>query len=105
MRTALRIMAKLRGLRGSVLDPFGYSTERREERALIREYRLCIEELLKTLARENLEMALEIASLPENIRGYGYVKARHLATVRLTWENLMARWRSAKAKEANQRSR
>ncbi|SDR62272.1 indolepyruvate ferredoxin oxidoreductase family protein [Paraburkholderia tuberum] len=93
MRRAFRGLARLKGLRGTGLDPFGYTDERRTERALIGEYRACIEELLTALSTHNLTLALEIARLPEEIRGYGHVKARNLAAVRTKWDRLMARWR------------
>ena len=63
------------------------------ERALIGEYRACIEELLKTLRAETLSLAVEIARIPEDIRGYGHVKQRHLNAARPKWNALMARWR------------
>ena len=93
IRTALSFLAKLRRLRGTPFDPFGRTQERRTERALITEYRDCIEELLSALAAHNLAAAVEIAGLPEGIRGYGHVKARHLEAVRAKWSALMAQWR------------
>ena len=94
MRSAFGLLAKLKGLRGTALDPFGRSEERRTERALIGEYRAAIETVLQGLNAEKLPLALEIARLPENIRGYGHVKARHLAAVRSQWDALMAQWRN-----------
>jgi indolepyruvate ferredoxin oxidoreductase len=93
IRWGFRFLAALRGLRGTAFDPFGRTTERRTERALIGNYRACIDELLATLSAVNLPMAVEIASLPEGIRGYGHVKSRHLETVRTKWDELMTRWR------------
>lgn len=100
MRTAFGVLAKLKGLRGSPLDIFGRTEERRTERALIEEYRATIEELLPGLDRGNLALATEIARLPEGIRGYGHVKARHLATVRPKWAALMQQWRSPARQQA-----
>lgn len=94
MRTAFGVLAKFKGLRGSALDPFGRTEERRSERALIGEYRACIEELLKGLNAARLAQAVEIARIPEEIRGYGHVKARHLAAARGKWATLMAQWRA-----------
>jgi len=94
VRTAFAQMAKLKGLRGTAFDLFGRSEERRTERALIGEYRQCVEELLTGLSTERLALAVEIASLPEDIRGFGHVKARHIAAVRPKWAALMARWRA-----------
>jgi indolepyruvate ferredoxin oxidoreductase len=93
MLGAFGLLAKLRCLRGTAFDPFGRSAERREERALIDEYRATIEELLAGLTAANLAQATEIARLPEEIRGYGHVKARHLAAVRPRWAALRAAWR------------
>jgi indolepyruvate ferredoxin oxidoreductase len=95
MRTAFGWLAKMKGLRGSALDPFGKTEERRTERALIGEYRAAIDELLSGLDAERLTQAVEIARIPEEIRGYGHVKARHLATARAKWATLMAQWRQA----------
>ena len=95
MRTAFRVMAQMKGLRGTPFDAFGYTGERKVERALIGEYRKSIEALLPTLSQQNLDLALEIARLPEDIRGYGHVKARNLVAVRARWERLMAQWHDA----------
>jgi indolepyruvate ferredoxin oxidoreductase len=95
MGTAFKVLARLKGLRGTVFDPFGRSQERREEHSLIAEYRACIEELLAGLNATNHALAVEIARLPEQIRGYGHVKARHLAAVRPLWAERMASWRGA----------
>ncbi|MFO6420405.1 indolepyruvate ferredoxin oxidoreductase family protein [Hylemonella sp. W303a] len=90
-----RGLARLKGLRGTAFDPFGHTEERKTERALIGEYRACIEELLANLSAQNLAAAAEIARLPEQIRGYGHVKARNLAAVRAVWSKQMAAWRAA----------
>jgi len=95
MRSAFVVLAKLKGLRGSALDIFGRTEERKQERALIGEYRACIEELLRTLNSANLVLALEIARIPEDIRGYGHVKQRHLDAARTKWAALMTQWRAA----------
>ncbi len=100
MRTAFGLLAKLKGLRGTAFDIFGKTAERRTERALVDEYRLCIEELLRTLSATNLAAAVEIARIPEDIRGYGHVKARHLVAARIKWDKLMAQWRGADAVRA-----
>jgi indolepyruvate ferredoxin oxidoreductase len=69
-------------------------------RRLIGEYEVCIDELLQGLTAERLPLAVEIARLPEEIRGFGHVKARHLAAVRPKWARLMSRWRDAEALRA-----
>ena len=97
VRHAMGLLARLKGLRGTALDPFGRHPERVEERALIAEYRATLDELLRGLSADKLALALEIARLPEDIRGYGHVKTRHLAAVRPKWAQLMAQWRAVPA--------
>jgi len=94
MRRAFGLLARLKGLRGGALDVFARTEERKTERALIRQYRDCIDELLATLDAARLPLAAEIARIPEEIRGYGHVKERHLAAARAKWDTLMAQWRS-----------
>ena len=93
MLGAFKLLARLKGLRGTAFDVFGKTAERRGERALIVEYRHCIEELLQTLTAANQPLAAEIARIPEDIRGYGHVKERHLVAARAKWAGLMSRWR------------
>jgi indolepyruvate ferredoxin oxidoreductase len=95
VRKAFGVLTRMKGLRGTALDPFGRTAERRTERALIVEYRACVEELLKSLDVGNRALAAEIARIPEDIRGYGHVKERHLKAARLKWQALMVRWRGA----------
>ena len=93
MLTAMRWLARFRFLRGSALDPFGRTAERRTERALIAEYEALIDTLLAGLDPSRHELAVELAGLPEHIRGFGHVKERHLAKVRAQWEQGLLRWR------------
>jgi indolepyruvate ferredoxin oxidoreductase len=67
---------------------------------LIGEYRAAIDEVLATLDAAKLPLAIEIARIPEEIRGYGHVKDRHLAAARPKWQKLMAEWRSGRARLA-----
>lgn len=97
MRQAFGVLARLKGLRGTAFDVFGRTEERRTERALIAEYRAAVDELLNGLTADKLPLALEIAQLPEQIRGFGHVKERHLHAVRPKWAALMARWRAPSA--------
>jgi indolepyruvate ferredoxin oxidoreductase len=101
MLTAFKVLARLKGLRGTALDIFGYSEERRQERALIVEYRASMEEVLATLAgagrEERYPLALGIARIPEQIRGFGHVKARNLKSARQNWDAQMAQFRSPQA--------
>jgi indolepyruvate ferredoxin oxidoreductase len=97
MLGAMRVLAKLKGLRGTPLDVFGYSEERRTERRLIEEYRATVEELLAGLEGGHHAMAVEIASIPEFIRGFGHVKARHLRDAKAREAKLLEQWRNPKA--------
>jgi len=90
MMSAFGVLAKFKGLRGTALDPFGYTAERRVERALIGAYRQTVAALLPKLTADNLAQAVAIASIPEEIRGYGHVKARHLKAAREKEAGLVA---------------
>ncbi|WP_260674453.1 indolepyruvate ferredoxin oxidoreductase family protein [Comamonas aquatica] len=94
IRSAFGVLAKLKGLRGTPLDLFGRTAERQTERALIVEYRDCITQLLPQLTADKLELAVQIARIPEDIRGYGHVKERHLAAARSKWQGLMQQWQA-----------
>ncbi len=98
MRKAFGVLAKMKGLRGGAFDFFGRSAERQTERALISEYRACVEELLTSLNADNRALAAEIARIPEEIRGYGHVKERHLKAARAKWQGLMQTWRAGPAR-------
>ena len=75
MYGALTILKNFKFLRGGPFDPFGAHPERRVERRLIEDYRARIDSIAGRLTAENLETALEIAALPDAIRGYGPVKS------------------------------
>ena len=94
IRSCFRLLRPMKVLRGTPFDPFGYTEERRTERRLIEEYCATIEELLRTLSAANVRKAIEIANLPEGIRGFGHVKLRHLRDVRTKWDALMSEWRA-----------
>ncbi|MDP1899607.1 MAG: indolepyruvate ferredoxin oxidoreductase family protein [Rubrivivax sp.] len=100
MRSAMGLLAKLKGLRGTALDFFGRSAERRMERALIAEYRAGVEELLPALNAANRALAAEIARLPEEIRGYGPVKQQHAEAAGLKRGELLQRWRDGALQRA-----
>ncbi len=92
LRPALRLLARLKFLRGSVLDPFGHTAERRLERALIGEYEKTVDELLAGLRADKLAAAAEIARLPETIRGYGAIKLGNAAAAQAKQMELMKRY-------------
>jgi indolepyruvate ferredoxin oxidoreductase len=98
MLTAMRYLARGKRLRGTPLDPFGYSTERRVERRLIAEYEAVVEEVLAQLGPATHESAVELARLPEQIRGYGHVKERHLREAKRRESALLAALRAPAAR-------
>jgi indolepyruvate ferredoxin oxidoreductase len=79
---AFRLLAKLKFLRGTALDPFGRTLERRTERKLIDDYEATLNEVLARLVPENHHLAVGLAAIPEKIRGFGHVKQRHLAAAK-----------------------
>jgi indolepyruvate ferredoxin oxidoreductase len=97
MLKAMGWLAKMKGLRGTAFDVFGYSAERRAERALVDAYRKTIEGLLEGLTAANVALAAEIAAIPEFIRGYGPVKERHLKEAKAREASLLAQWRDPSA--------
>jgi indolepyruvate ferredoxin oxidoreductase len=96
MMRAFRLLAKMKGLRGTALDVLGRTEERRMERQLITDYEALIRELLPHLAAHNHTIAVELASIPEHIRGYGHVKQRHLRAAKAREAELVASYRAAR---------
>ena len=83
----------MKGLRGTVLDPFGHTEERRLERQLLRDYEALItQELLPALRADNLALALRLALVVQQVRGFGAVKLANLATARAQWQALLQVW-------------
>lgn len=97
MMAAFSVLAKLRFLRGTVLDPFGKSSERKSERSLIGEYETTLHQICETLTADNLLLAAEIAEVPEHIRGYGHVKEQHISVARAMREDLLSRYHQGDA--------
>ena len=82
MLAALKVLATFKFIRGTALDPFGRLADRREERELITDYRSMLEELVAGLTASNHAIAVECASLPDQVRGYGPVKAESIREYR-----------------------
>ena len=94
MLTGFKLLKHFKVLRGTPLDIFGNTEEREMERALIGEYVASIDEVLAKLNADNHALALEIANLPDAVKGFGHVKARNVVAVRSKWDGLMEKWRS-----------
>jgi indolepyruvate ferredoxin oxidoreductase len=78
MLKAFGVLSKFRFLRGTALDPFARTEERRAERALIGEYEAMIDEVLAHLSAKTLPVAVQLAELPDSIRGFGHIKERSM---------------------------
>ncbi|HEU4350777.1 MAG TPA: DUF6537 domain-containing protein, partial [Burkholderiales bacterium] len=94
MLPVFRVLSAMRFLRGTALDPFGHTEERRTERALVREYEATVDRLLARLTAQNHALAVQIASIPDEIRGFGYIKARSIAPARKKRDELLERFES-----------
>jgi indolepyruvate ferredoxin oxidoreductase len=81
-------------VRGTPLDLFGYTHERRTERGLIREFEGRIDEILQKLSPENHTLAVGLANIPQKIRGFGHVKERNLKAAKQEEAELLARFRA-----------
>ncbi|WP_422508748.1 indolepyruvate ferredoxin oxidoreductase family protein [Stenotrophomonas sp. GZD-301] len=97
MLKAFGLLAKLKFLRGGTFDVFGRTAERRGERQLIADYEQTVALLLDGLSDDRVALAVEIASIPEHIRGYGHVKEAHLHAAKAREATLLAQWRNPRA--------
>ena len=93
MLRAFGLLARLRRLRGTALDPFGYTAERRTERRLIGEFEALLAELAAGLTAANHDVAVELAALPQGVRGFGHVKEANLAKANDRETGLLAAFR------------
>ncbi len=94
MLGAFALLKRFRFLRGTSLDPFGRTAERRMERQLIADYEAALGEIVAGLNPENHVLAVELAALPERIRGFGHVKERAVADAKTRATALLAAFRS-----------
>ena len=94
-----KVLSKMKRVRGTPFDPFGYSEERRTERRLIAEYEALVEELLASLDASRHALAVDLATLPEAIRGFGHVKAKSVAETQKRQAELLAKWRAPTPQE------
>jgi indolepyruvate ferredoxin oxidoreductase len=97
MLKAMRVLARLKGVRGTRWDLFGRTAERRMERQLLADYEAMLEEVAGSLTPANHRVAVELARLPEHIRGFGHVKERHVREVRAEEARLRAAFRERAA--------
>ncbi len=98
MGHALKILARFKGLRGSRFDLFGQSAERQMERRLIVDYQALLDEIAGTLTADNHSIAVRLAELPDEIRGFGHVKDRNIKEAKRQQAELLASFRDQPAK-------
>lgn len=101
MLPVFKVLAKFKFLRGTAVDPFGYSVERKMERQLIADYEQQIAHLLGNLTPEKLPLAVELAGLPHFIRGYGHVKEANVKTVQRRAFDVMKKFNSEQLQVVN----
>lgn len=92
MLPAFRLLSRCKGLRGTRLDPFGHTEERRAERRLIEEYFSLVDRFCRQLDIARLPVAVELARLPEQIRGFGHVKERSVVAAEEKRKQLLERF-------------
>ena len=95
--TVFGLLRRLKGLRGTAFDPFGYTAERRTERKLIADYEGLMTEILGKLDADNHAVAVGLAVIPEKIRGFGHVKLRNLKAAKADEAALLEQFRSGAA--------
>ncbi len=95
-----RLLAKFKILRGTALDPFGYSKERKLERELITDYERLVSQLRENLSQDNYQTAVALASLPDNIRGFGPVKELAVQRAKTAERELLLSFRQADSIDA-----
>jgi indolepyruvate ferredoxin oxidoreductase len=98
MKFAFRVLAKFKGLRGTALDPFARTEERKQERQLIADYETMLDEIISSLSVDNYDTAIALASQPERIRGFGHVKQKSMDAAKVEREVLLQRFRTGRPK-------
>jgi indolepyruvate ferredoxin oxidoreductase len=93
--SAFKLLARMKGLRGTALDPFGYTQERKTERQLVRDYETLLSEIFDSLTPENHALAVGLAAIPEKIRGFGHIKVNHLKAAKAEEAALLEQFRAS----------
>ncbi len=94
--TLFKIISKFKFLRGTIIDPFGYLKERKNERKLIIDYKNCILEIGKKLSKDNYDIAVDIAFTPDQIRGFGHIKEKNIKIAEDCRNNLITTFHESK---------
>ncbi|KAB0268914.1 indolepyruvate ferredoxin oxidoreductase family protein [Microvirga brassicacearum] len=93
MLKAFGVLRRMKGLRGTPLDIFGYTHERRTERRSIRDFEVLVGEIIEQLSPANHATAIGLAAIPQKIRGFGHIKERNFTAAKLEEAKLLARFR------------
>ena len=96
MLSALKMASLFKGMRSSPLNPFGYSQERKEDKAMLDQYEGVLNQIIDGLSENNKEAALEMARVPEFIRGYGHVRTQNIESAVRRWKSLDDQFRNPK---------
>jgi len=91
MSLVFRSLSRLKFLRGTRFDIFGYTAERRMERQLIKDYIEIIDKIVESAEVINADVVRELLALPDEIRGFGHVKEANVTAVKVKWDALVSR--------------
>jgi indolepyruvate ferredoxin oxidoreductase len=100
VKYAFRLLAGMKFLRRTAFDPFGRTEERKTERRLIRDYETALEEALAMLTEDNARLIIDLAALPDKVRGFGHAKTNSIAEFDREREALLGQLREAKLAQA-----
>jgi indolepyruvate ferredoxin oxidoreductase len=104
LKPVLRLLAKLKWLRGTKFDPFRFSADRRLERELLTRYEASLDRIVAELDEARFEVALALAALPNQVRGFGPVKSAAAARARAAEQDLWEQWRAPAARPERRRA-
>ena len=88
-----KLLRKLKGLRGTAFDPFGRNAERQQERQLIADYKNNLDMIADKLTEKNFDTAVEIAALPEAVKGFGHIKTQNIEKYQSTLQALLKKFK------------
>lgn len=100
MLHGFRLLSRLRFLRGTRFDPFGYSPDRKLERQLVADYEMMVDQVLNSLRADNYQLGVELLALPEQIRGYGPIKEQHMTRIAAREKRLREAFGASKISQA-----
>ena len=99
MMSVMRGLAKMKGLRGGMFDIFGHTQERRGERAFLARYESLLDRVCSDITLDNYDIAVSLASIPDDVRGFGPVRERHMQMAGRQIDVLLEQFSSASARK------